>query len=142
VSLKAKLCILKNYTFLLLGPSSFEQWCESYLCFTVRPLSFLLFTVKSSVFLLAPPCSSVSDRARVLSVPAAGTAPPATALRRHRSTFCFPLPRVILFFPEPALRPDTPSAAATASLNLRPIDTPPPPWHGPSAPSEPLILRP
>jgi hypothetical protein len=78
VSLKEKLCILKNYTLLLLGPSPFELWCESYLYFIVRPLCFLLFTTKSpssspnpsfSLFLLllhaaaparscAPPCYS------------------------------------------------------------------------------------
>jgi hypothetical protein len=59
MNLKAKLCILKNYTLLLLGPSPFEHWCESCPCFTVRPLSFLLFTTGSSVFLLESPSSSV-----------------------------------------------------------------------------------
>jgi hypothetical protein len=29
MNLKAKLCILKNYTLLLLGPSPFEHWLES-----------------------------------------------------------------------------------------------------------------
>jgi hypothetical protein len=59
MNLKSKLCILKNYTLLLLGPSPFELWCESCPCFTVRPLSFLLFTTGSSIFLLESPSSPV-----------------------------------------------------------------------------------
>jgi hypothetical protein len=59
MNLKAKLCILKKYTLLLVGPSPFELWCESCPCFTVRPLSFLLFTTGSSVFLLEFPSSPV-----------------------------------------------------------------------------------
>jgi hypothetical protein len=59
MNLKAKLCIMKNYTLLLLGPSSFEQWCESCPCFIVRPLSFLLFAIRSPVFLLESPSSPV-----------------------------------------------------------------------------------
>jgi hypothetical protein len=43
MSLRAKLCILKNYTLLLLGPSPFEHCLESYLYNTVRSLYFLLF---------------------------------------------------------------------------------------------------
>jgi hypothetical protein len=79
VNLKAKLCILKNYTLLLLGPSPFGLWCESCPCFTVRPLSFLLFTTGSSVFLLESPSSPVSlPRARD---PAAGRPRAPAALR-------------------------------------------------------------
>jgi hypothetical protein len=40
MSLKVKLCILKNYTLLLLGPSPFEHWLESYLYIIGRPPAF------------------------------------------------------------------------------------------------------
>jgi hypothetical protein len=59
MNLKAKWCIMINYTLLLLGPSPFELWCESCPCFTVRPLSFLVFTTGSSIFLLESPSSPV-----------------------------------------------------------------------------------
>jgi hypothetical protein len=93
VSLKAKLCILKNYTFLLLGPSSFEQWCESCYCFTVRPLSFLLFKAGSSVFLLESPSSSAFTAARACRLP------PAAPERLH------------LLFPSSTRRLAVPSTA-------------------------------
>jgi hypothetical protein len=79
MNLKTKLCILKNYTLLLLGPSPSGHWCESCPCFTVRPLYFLQFTTGSSIFLLESPCSSAPLHARV--APAAGRPRAPVALR-------------------------------------------------------------
>jgi hypothetical protein len=59
MNLKENLYILKNPTFLLLGPSSFELWFESYLSITVGSLSFLKISPGSS-FVYLPPSSSVS----------------------------------------------------------------------------------
>jgi hypothetical protein len=55
MNLNAKLYILKNYTLLLLGPSPFEHWCESYLCFTVGSLLFSKIAFGSSFVYLSPP---------------------------------------------------------------------------------------
>jgi hypothetical protein len=62
MNLKAKLYILKNPKFLLLDPSSFELWFESYLSITVRSLSFLEIAIQSP-FVYLSPSSSVSLRA-------------------------------------------------------------------------------
>jgi hypothetical protein len=77
--LKAKLCILKNYTPFLLGPSPFEHWLESYKYVTVRPLCFLLFATESPIVFPEPPISSTPLRARV--APAAGHPRAPVALR-------------------------------------------------------------
>jgi hypothetical protein len=55
VNLKAKLYILKNHIFFLLGPSSFEHWFKSYLCITVGSLSFLQIAFGSSFVYLSLP---------------------------------------------------------------------------------------
>jgi hypothetical protein len=55
MNLKAKLYILKNPTFLLLGPSLFELWFESYLSITVESLYFLKFATGSSFVYLSSP---------------------------------------------------------------------------------------
>jgi hypothetical protein len=97
MSLKEKLCILKNYTLLLLGPSPFEHWLESYLYVTVRPLSFLLFATGSSIVFPEPPISSAPLRVRM--APATGR-PRAPAALRHPDL----APRVALtLLPPPAL---------------------------------------
>jgi hypothetical protein len=80
MNLKAKLCILKNYALLLLGPSPFEHWLESYLFITVRPLSFLLFATGSSIVFPEPPISSAPLRVRVTP---AVSRPRAPAPLRH-----------------------------------------------------------
>jgi hypothetical protein len=77
MKLKAKLYILKNPTFLLLGPSSFELWFESYLSITVGSLYFLKLATGSSFVYLSPPllCFSAARRRRSAShVPC--TSPP------------------------------------------------------------------
>jgi hypothetical protein len=53
--LKTKLNILKKPTFLLLGPSSFELWFESYSSIIVGSLYFLQFATGSSFVYLSPP---------------------------------------------------------------------------------------
>jgi hypothetical protein len=65
MNLKAKLYIFKNHTFLLLSPSSFEHWLESYLCFTEGSLPFSEFAFRSSIVFHESPISSVPLRARV-----------------------------------------------------------------------------
>jgi hypothetical protein len=80
MNLKAKLYILKNHTFLLLGPSPFEHWLESYLYITVRSLLFYDIALRSSIFFLESPSSSASARARDPPPPASSRAP--AALRR------------------------------------------------------------
>jgi hypothetical protein len=66
MNLKEKLYILKNHTFLLLGPSSFELWFESYLSITVESLYFLHFATGPPFFYLFPPllCFSTAHRRR------------------------------------------------------------------------------
>jgi hypothetical protein len=91
MNLKAKLYILKNPTFLLSGPSSFELSFDSYLSITVGSLSFLKISPGSS-FVYLPPSSSVS-----LPRTAAALAGHVRHLRRpsaalHRAT-CPSLPR-------------------------------------------------
>jgi hypothetical protein len=95
---------MKNYTLLLLGPSSFEQWCESCPRFTVRPLSFLLFTTGSPVFLLESPSSPV------LLPP---TAP-------ERLQLCYPRPRIVLSsLPPPVSFPLSSPRRATLGCRSR-----------------------
>jgi hypothetical protein len=55
MNFKVKLYILKNHTFLLLGPSSFEHWFKSYLCITVGSLYFLQIAFGSSFVYLSSP---------------------------------------------------------------------------------------
>jgi hypothetical protein len=94
---KAKLWLLKNPAFLLLGPSPFEHWCETCPCFTVRPLCFLLFAIRSPIVFPQPPISSAPLRARV--TPAAGHPRAPAALRPPDLA-----PRVALsLLPPPAL---------------------------------------
>jgi hypothetical protein len=82
MNLKAKLYILKNHTLLLLGPSLFEHWFESYLCITVKSLSFLNFATRSLFTYLSLPLlySSLPRTAAVL--PAMCAAPADSALLR------------------------------------------------------------
>jgi hypothetical protein len=94
---KAKLWLLKNPVFLLLGPSAFEHWCESCPCFTVRPLCFLLFASGSPIVFPEPPISSAPLRAHV--TPATGRPRAPAAL--HPTGLA---PRVTLsLLPPPAL---------------------------------------
>jgi hypothetical protein len=94
---KAKLWLLKNPAFLLLGPSPFEHWCGSCPCFTVRPLCFLLFATGSPIVFPEPPISSAPLRTRV--TPAAGLPRAPAAL--HPPDLA---PRVALsLLPPPAL---------------------------------------
>jgi hypothetical protein len=66
MSLKAKLYILKNHTFLLLGPSSFEPWFESYSSITVGSLHFYDIAPRSSIVFLESSIPSALCRARDL----------------------------------------------------------------------------
>jgi hypothetical protein len=115
VNLKAKLCILKNYTLLLLGPSSFEQWCESCPCFTVRPLSFLLFIARSSIFLLESPSSPIFPAACACLLPQAAP---------ERLQLCFLRPRVVLSsLPPPVSFPLSSPRRATLGCQSRALAT-------------------
>jgi hypothetical protein len=66
MSLKAKLSILKNHTFLLLGPSPFEHWFKSYQIITVGSLHFCDIAPRSSIISHESPISSALCRARDL----------------------------------------------------------------------------
>jgi hypothetical protein len=82
MNLKAKLYILKNHTLLLLGPSPFEHWFESYLCIAVESLSFLEFATRPLFVYLSLPllCSPLPRTAAIL--PAMCAAPAVSALLR------------------------------------------------------------
>jgi hypothetical protein len=63
MSLKAKLSILKNHTFLFLGPSPFEHWFKSYQIIIVGSLHFCDIAPRSSIVFLESPISSALCRA-------------------------------------------------------------------------------
>jgi hypothetical protein len=117
MNLKAKLCILKNYTLLLLGPSPFEHWLERYLCFTVESLCFSVFAIRSPfVYLL------LSLLCFPLPHPAAAVWPCAPLLPAlRRSGLCHvpsrPLPR--RFPPSRWLLPARPRCAPPARADPR-----------------------
>jgi hypothetical protein len=102
MNLKAKLYILKNHALLLLGPSPFEHWFESYLCIIVEFLSFLEFATRSLFVYLSLPllCSPLPCAAAVLPAMCAAPAslrcsgprhvPPRPLPRRDTSPDCLP----------------------------------------------------
>jgi hypothetical protein len=134
MNLKEKLCILKNYTLLLLDPSPFEHWLESYLYITVRSLCFLLFATGSSIVFPEPSIFSVPLRARVTA--AAGRSPEhlqhGTTLNlfhassypsshRHAVSAVLPLPlHVGQSTPGGCHAPPVKHAGATRRLELHP----------------------
>jgi hypothetical protein len=131
MSLKAKLCILKNYTLLLLGPSPFEHWLKSYLYITERPLCFLLFYNQVPfVFPNPVPLSVFSSAARRRPRPALSAA----------LQLCAPLhlaPRVALFLLSPPALP-----AQAALIPPRRADAPSGRHAAPSGmPAPPAVLR-
>jgi hypothetical protein len=77
MNLKAKLYILKNHTLLLLGPSPFEHWLESYLYITEGSVLFSEIAFRSSIVFLGSLISCASARARDPPPPAASRAPAA-----------------------------------------------------------------
>jgi hypothetical protein len=101
MNLKAKLYILKNHTFLLLGPSPFEHWFESYLCIIEGSLHFCDIAFGSSfVYLsLSPfPLFSLSRAAAAAPAMCAASAASAPLCARPRA-----LPRSTVAFPDLAL---------------------------------------
>jgi hypothetical protein len=130
MSLKAKLCILKNYTLLLLGPSPFEHWLKSYLYITERPLCFLLFTTRS------PSSSPIpSSLCSLLCC----TPPPPPGPERRPAALC-PLhlaPRVALSLSPPPVLPAL--VAPHPSTSGRCLEQPPRCPSGTPAP--PAALR-
>jgi hypothetical protein len=109
MNLKAKLYILKNYTLLLLGPSPFEQWCESYSCFTVGSLHFSKIAVGSSFVYLSLPLLCVSSAAR----------------RRHCPAMCAALPPLRCPSPSPVPLPHLPRRSPALALASPCLATPP-----------------
>jgi hypothetical protein len=127
MNLKTKLYILKNHTLLLLGPSSFELWFESYLSITVESLYFLQIAFGSSFVYLSPPLLCFLCRAPPpLSRPCA---PPLPSVRCSRPSHVPPQPnatappsRAVFSPPCHAARlsADSPLAAARRRSNSAP----------------------
>jgi hypothetical protein len=84
------LYILKNHTFLLLGPFPFELWCKSYLSITVESLHFLQFAFGFSFVYLSPPllCFSARTAADALAGHVRHTRRRSAALPRPRALPC------------------------------------------------------
>jgi hypothetical protein len=145
MNLKAKLCILENYTLLLLGPSPFEHWLESYLCFTVESLCFSDFAIRSPLRLppsLPPlfPSAACRRRSPAMCAVTAGSVPLRTVPRAVLAS-APPLPTPALASPRSAMLCASCPSRSPPSLAIAASAVPPPAFRH-STRHAPTVLPP